>query len=190
MFDNDTSDAELLQAFVQGEMRAFDALMMRYRATLFGWLVSMTSNRSDAEDLFQELWIRVMRHAGRFHNVSFKAWVWKIARNLVIDFRRKSRPTISLDAVVDQDDTPLVERMATAEGAPYQGMEFSDISRRVMAAVDELPDMQKEVFLMRVQGELTFKEIASTLDIPLNTALGRMHDAVKKLKRQLSEEES
>ncbi len=188
MTDAETSDAELLQAFAKGDSTAMDQLVGRYRQALFSWMLGMTGNRSDAEDLFQDVWIRVIRHAGRFNDVSFKAWLWKIARNLLIDFRRKRKPDISLDAVDDEDDHPLVEQLTAKGTGPAKAVELDDMTKRVMRAVTTLPEVQRDVFLMRVQGDLSFSEIAETLNIPLNTALGRMHDAMTKLKRLLAEE--
>jgi RNA polymerase sigma-70 factor (ECF subfamily) len=184
----ETSDADLLHAFAEGEASALDQLVGRYRQPLFSWLLGMTVNRADAEDLFQEVWIRVIRHAGRFNDVSFRAWLWKIARNLLIDFRRKRKPDISLDAVDDEDDDPLVNQLAAGGIGPAKRVELDDMTARVMRAVATLPEVQREVFLMRVQADLSFSEIAATLDIPLNTALGRMHDAMSKLKKALAEE--
>lgn len=178
-------DAGLLAAFAAGDAAAMDRLVARYRQPLFSWLLGMTAGRADAEDLFQEVWIRIIRNAGRFHDISFRAWMWKIARNMVIDFRRRKRPSVSLDAAPDDASPPLVERLAAPGPAPGRNAELSDSVRRVMAEVARLPGIQREVFLMRTQGDLSFKEIARALDIPLNTALGRMHDAVGKLKRAL-----
>ena len=188
MPDTETSDADLLLSFAQGDSTAMDQLVARYRQTLFSWLLGMTCNRADAEDLFQEVWFRVIRHAERFNNVSFRAWLWKIARNLLIDFRRKRKPDISLDAVEDEDDIPLVEQLTAHDAGPAKAVEMDDLTKRVMRAVTTLPEVQRDVFLMRVEGDLSFSEIAETLEIPLNTALGRMHDAMTKLKRLLAEE--
>ena len=188
MTDTETSDAELLRAFAEGDSTAMDQLVARYRSALFSWLLGMTGNRSDAEDLFQDIWIRVIRHAARFNDVSFKAWLWKIARNLLIDFRRKRKPDISLDAVDDEDDHSLLDQLTAKGAGPAAAVELDDMSKRVMGAVSALPEVQRDVFLMRVQGDLSFSEIAETLNIPLNTALGRMHDAMTKLKKLLAEE--
>lgn len=188
MPDDSMSDAALLAAFVRGNASALDDLVERYRLALFSWLTGMTGNRADAEDLFQDIWFRVIRHAARFNDVSFKAWLWKIARNIVIDFRRKRKPDVSLDATEDEDAQPLVTQLVAAGAGPAEAVERDDLTNRVMRAVESLPPVQREVFLMRVQGNLSFGEIAGTLDIPLNTALGRMHDAMTKLKKQLAEE--
>jgi RNA polymerase sigma-70 factor (ECF subfamily) len=188
MSDDATSDASLLLAFTNGDAAAVDLLVARYRPVLFSWFVGMTGNYADAEDLFQELWFRVIRHADRFNDVSFKAWLWKIARNLVIDFRRKKKPDVSLDAVDDEGNQPLMDQLTSSERGPADSAERNDMAKRVLAAVGTLPPIQREVFLMRVQGNCSFSEIAETLNIPLNTALGRMHDAMNKLKKRLSEE--
>jgi RNA polymerase sigma-70 factor (ECF subfamily) len=188
MPETEASDAELLRSFAHGEASAMDQLVARYRKALFSWLLGMTGNRADAEDLFQDIWFRVIRHAARFNDVSFKAWLWKIARNLLIDFRRKRKPDISLDAVDDTDDHPLVDQLMAKGAGPAEKVEWADMTKRVMRAVAALPEVQRDVFLMRVQGDLSFSEIAETLNIPLNTALGRMHDAMTKLKKMLTAE--
>jgi len=182
------SDSELLAAFAKGDAGALDRLVARYRQALFSWLMGMTGNRADAEDLFQDIWFRVIRHAERFNDVSFKAWLWKIARNILIDFRRKRKPDVSLDAVDDDDDQPLRDQLVASGIGPAEAVENGDLTQRVMRAVMDLPDVQREVFLMRTQANLSFSEIAAALGIPLNTALGRMHDAMTKLKKGLEEE--
>ena len=184
----ETGDAGLLRAFAEGDAEALDVLVQRYRTVLFSWFVGMTGNRADAEDLFQDLWIRVMRHASRFSDISFKAWMWRIARNLLIDFRRKRRPDRSLDAVETEDDQPLLDQLMSAERGPAERAERADLTRRVMREVGGLPPVQREVFLLRVRSDMPFNEIADLLGIPLSTALGRMHDAMTKLKKALAEE--
>jgi RNA polymerase sigma-70 factor (ECF subfamily) len=186
--EDSRSDAELLAAYVQGDVADLDLLVARYRQSLFTWFLGMTGSRSDAEDLFQDVWVRVIRNAARFEDISFRAWMWQIARNLLIDFRRKRKPNISLDAVDDDEDQPLLEKLVAKEASPGEEAERMDMARKAMQAVDRLPAVQREVFLMRVQGGLPFNEIAKILDVPVNTALGRMHDATTKLKQMLMKE--
>lgn len=184
--DETRSDAELLKAYTKGDTHAFDLLVARYQQALFSWFLGMTSNRTDAEDLFQEVWVRILRHADGFSDVSFRAWMWQIARNLLIDFRRKKKPDFSLDATDDEDDQPMIDQLVSPSAGPAEGLEWSDAAKLALQAVHQLPAVQREVFLMRVEGDLSFNEIAETLGIPLNTALGRMHDATSKLKKILS----
>lgn len=184
--DESRSDAELLKAYTKGDTQAFDLLVARYQQALFSWFLGMTGNRTDAEDLFQEVWVRILRHADGFNDVSFRAWMWQIARNLLIDFRRKKKPDFSLDATDDTDDQPMIDQLVSPSVGPAEGLEWSDAAKLALQAVHQLPTVQREVFLMRVEGNLSFNEIAETLGIPLNTALGRMHDATSKLKKILS----
>lgn len=186
--EDSRSDAELLAAYVQGHVASLDQLVARYRQPLFTWFMGMTGSRSDAEDLFQDVWVRVIRNADRFEDVSFRAWMWQIARNLLIDFRRKRKPDISLDAVDDEEDQPLLETLVAKEASPRDDVERTDMARKAMQAVGKLPAVQREVFLMRIQGDLPFSEIAKILKVPVNTALGRMHDATTRLKQMLMKE--
>ena len=116
------------------------------------------------------------------------AWMWQIARNLLIDFRRKRKPNISLDAAEEEEDQPLLETLIAPDASPREVAERTDLARRAMQAVGKLPAVQREVFLMRIQGDLPFNEIAQVLQIPLNTALGRMHDATTRLKQLMMKE--
>jgi len=182
-----TSDAALLAEYVQGRVQSLDELVERYRKPLFSWFVGMTGSHSDAEDLFQDLWIRVIKNADRFKDVSFRAWMWQIARNLLIDFRRKKKCDFSLDEVSDEEDHPLLETLVAKGPTPQQDVERTDLARKAMQAVGQLPAVQREVFLMRVEGDIPFQEIAKILKVPLNTALGRMHDATTRLKQMMKE---
>ena len=186
--DDSTSDADLLAAYVKGQVDCLDVLVGRYRQALFSWFLGMTGSRSDAEDLFQDVWIRIIKNADRFKDVSFRAWMWQIARNLLIDFRRKRKPDISLDDVEDAEDHPLLDSLVAPDASPREALERTDLARRAMLAVGKLPAVQREVFLMRTQGDLPFNEIAKVLKIPLNTALGRMHDATTRLKQLMTKE--
>jgi len=82
----------------------------------------------------------------------------------------------------------LIEQLVAPDGTPAQLVEHAEMMKHVMSAVAELPELQRDVFLMRVQGEFSFNEIAKTLNIPLNTALGRMHDAMIKLRKRFAED--
>ena len=141
------------------------------------FLARFTGSRDDADDLLQEVVLRVLeglpryRHAGRF-----RAWVFAIAANAARDrVRRRSGEARVLDRQAAPGDAPSADAAAVAR----------EEVTRVEAAIARLPDVQREVFLLRVHTGLTFREIAGLLGCPLNTVLGRMHDAVERLRNAI-----
>lgn len=187
MDTEEKSDAQLIAGFCKGDVRAFDVLVARYRRPLFAWICKQVTNREDADDIFQETWIRVARNAEKFSDVSFRAWLWRIARNLVIDHFRRRKEQISLDAE-SEEGSSLLDTLQASDPKPYELMSAGDAEKIVLRVIESLPPVQKEVFTMRMQGGLSFNEIAAALQVPLNTALGRMHDAVQKIRKALAKE--
>jgi len=185
------SDDELMRAFIDGDTAAMEALFNRHRRELFGWLVLHAENRSEAEDIYQETWLRVLENASTYTpDGNFRAWLWRIARNLATDRARKKKPALILDAPSREDDeAPMLDSIPdeTAVHA-LAGMEADERRARVRTAVGRLSAALRDVVLLRVNGELEFREIARTLDLPLGTVLARMHNAVAKLKKMLVKE--
>jgi RNA polymerase sigma-70 factor (ECF subfamily) len=173
------TDEALMKAYCQGETKAFEELLSRYRTPLFTTLCRLVGNRALAEDLFQETFLRVIRHAGRFDlRQKFSAWLFQIARNLSVDALRQRgvRAEQELDDG-HEDPGPNPERaVASAE----QGL-------AIARSLELLPLEQREVFVLREFSGLSFKEIAELTRSPLNTVLGRMHLAVKKLRAALAD---
>ncbi|MDD5708195.1 MAG: sigma-70 family RNA polymerase sigma factor, partial [Kiritimatiellae bacterium] len=139
---------------------------------------------ADADDAFQDTWLRAIRHTGRFRGGCFRAGLTTTARHWLIDRARRRHPLLSLDAG-DADAPAWRERLADGAPPPADRLAAEELRRRVETLVAALPAEQREVFAMRTQQELSFAEIAEMLKIPLNTALGRMHYAVTKLRREL-----
>ncbi len=188
MFQDEDSrtDTELLRAFQRGEAAALERLVARYRGALHGYLRSMTGSQADADDLFQETWMRVIRNPGSFRDGAFNAWLWRITRNLLIDRLRRLKPTVSLDDAT-AEGTALVDLAPSLEAGPPADLDAAEVGRRVAEAVARLPPDQRDVFLMRTQGGLSFAAIAALRKVPLNTALGRMHYALQRLRRELGD---
>ena len=181
MSDAETDDDTLVRAFRKGDARAMEILVSRHGAVLLAY---MRARSTEADDIVQETWYRAIQRIGRFRSGNFRAWLMTIARNCMIDRLRRGRLTISLDAD-DGDGQGLAGRLTgDMPDAPEQ-MESRETHERIMERVMALPPDQREVFLLRTRQELSFAEIARLLDIPLNTALGRMHYAVTKLRREL-----
>ncbi len=178
-------DPQLIRACLAGDMEAAEALVERYRQPLYGFLMYMLRNRTDADDLFQEVWLHVFRSLERYrHRDRFRSWLFRIAHNLVIDRARRTRPATSLDAP-GPDGFPLLDRLPSRTDPPGLPMEREEIEASIREAVEALPPEQREVFVLRTASELSFREIARLQGTSINTALGRMHYAVLKLRKAL-----
>lgn len=182
---NELSDADVLRAYAQGDVAALDELVRRHGAALLGFLRAMTRDNDKADDLFQETWLRVMRKPGGFSEGSFRAWVWRIARNLIVDGSRRRQPEYSLDVSIGDDDVTMLDILAATGPSPAEMVAGKDLEACIAAYVACMPNDLREVFLLRTQAGLSFAEIAELLHIPLNTALGRMHYAVGRLRQKL-----
>jgi len=183
------SDDELMAAFVVGDAAAMETLFLRYRRGVYSWLLRMTNDASEAEDVYQDVWGRIIRRAGDYRPGNFKAWLWRIVRNAATDRSRKMSPLLVLDAPVDVGDEcgqTVLEQLCDESAADaLRRIEAQERKSMVRNAIDALPPAQKEIVLLRINGELSFKEIAESLTLPMGTVLARMHHAVKGLKESL-----
>ena len=177
-------DKDWLDRYRGGEVAALGEMMEHYRRPLFGFILKMTEGRDEAEDIFQEVWMRAIRHLDSFKDRRFLSWLFRIAHNLIIDRARKRKPDYRLE---DQLDGQRSWEDTTAAGGrdPAQQAGDADVSRLIQAAVERLPLNQKSVFLMRMNTELTFREIAAIQGVSINTALARMQYALDKLRAEL-----
>jgi len=178
------SDEELLRAYQEGDMSAFEVLLSRYRRPLFTFLLRSVRDRGRAEEIYQDVWMRVIERADQFRGDSkFSTWLYRITRNRCIDHQRRMqfRRHASLD-VVGQSGESLGERVATDQTAMR-----STLQQRIGAAVEQLPDDQREVFLLRQVQGMSFQDIAATVEISVNTAKSRMRYALERLREALSD---
>jgi len=173
------TDEALMQAYCQGETKAFDELLSRYRTPLFSTLCRLVGDRTLAEDLFQETFLRVIRNAGRFDpRRNFSGWLYQIARNLGVDALRQ-RGVRQEQALADEAPAPGPD--------PERALASAEQGLAIAKGLQLLSLEQREVFVLREFSGLSFKEIAEITGSPLNTVLGRMHLAVKKLRAGLAE---
>ena len=184
----DQPELEWLAAYRQGQVEALGKLVEHYRRPLFGFILRMTEGREDAEEIFQEVWFRVIKNQHRYKHKSFKSWLFKIAHNLIIDRARKRKPVVDLNVASQNGEDVLETRVEAGGLTSAQEIDAGILGQRIAAAVRQLPDSQREVFLMRSEGDLPFKEIARIQGTSINTALARMHYAVHKLRDLLSGE--
>lgn len=177
------SDRDLLRRYRRGDQDAFAGLVDRYGARLWNYL-RRRAGAPEADDLLQEVFLRVVKESRKLaRRRSIEAWLFTVARNLVLDRGKTVRNWRSLDGMdiagAGPGDGPL------ARSWPEGALEASLLSERVERAIAALPDHEKEVFLLRHHSDLSFREIAALLGVPVNTALSRMHRALSRLRKVL-----
>ena len=172
-------DAELVRRCQKQDDAAFSTLYQRYRLPLFSYLNRLLPNQpSEVDDLFQQTWVKAISNWAKYdERQKFFAWLCRIAHNLVMDMYRAN----------GRAHFEELEDVYLAEGdAPGSSQDWEALSSALEKAIAELPEEQREVVQFRRQG-ISFKEIAERQDAKLNTVLGRMHDAIGKLREALSE---
>lgn len=182
-------DFELMERFRRGDRAALDELVGRHHASLVRYFQVQSRNRETAEDLAQEVWIRVIRHRDDYRpTAKFTTYIFSIARNLWIDRYRSNRaapPTVSADRAVGgegEDGPSLASFLPSRETEPSERVSVMEEAARIREAVERLPAGLREVFeLGEVQG-LKYADVSEILDIPVGTVKSRMHAAVQKIR--------
>jgi RNA polymerase sigma-70 factor (ECF subfamily) len=178
------SDEKLVERMRAGSGPAGEELVRRYYQPLVRYLQRLCGNDQLAEELHQQTWLSVLEHLPRFDPTSgsggFKAWLFRIATNKANDhWRSHGREKAAKEGL----------KLVTEEEAPEAGLRLnnSEQEQKLQWAIQQLPEPQKQVLLLRYYGNLKFIEIAEMLGCPLNTALGRMHKAMLKLKEMMDD---
>lgn len=180
----------LLQAYRRGEIRALGDLVELYRKPLYAFIVRMTGSQHEADDIFQDVWFRAIRHMNTYRQKSFASWLFRIAHNVIVDRARHRKVEGVVEPVTD-GDTPQenwIEHFADPGPGPDQIAIGRETATRIAAAVAALPPEQREVFLLRMEADVPFKEIAAIQNVSINTALARMQYALEKVRAALSRE--
>lgn len=165
-----------------------DELIVRYQHRLLRYLLYLTSNREMAEDLFQEVWMRVMVRGAQFNGQArFDTWLFTIARNLTIDQKRK-RTMASLDELFEgntEDDRPMAFEVADGEPTPFDRFSNLEDRERIAAALLELDTLHRKVLVLRFHEELSLEEIAKVTRAPLSTVKSRLYRGLAAIRPKL-----
>jgi len=166
--------ADLIRGLQAGEAAAYERLVREYGDRIYRFVRRMVGDRS-AEDLTQEAFVRIHRSVASYEpGGSFDSWLFTIANNLCIDHLRRRRE----ERALSEEHEPAAARAAD----PVDARELRDA---LTHAIAQLPPEQKQVFLLREEAGIPFREIARMTGCPLNTALGRMHYAMEHLRNSL-----
>jgi RNA polymerase sigma-70 factor (ECF subfamily) len=176
------SDEALIRRYYRGEVAAFELLYSRYRAPLYRYLLRSLRNGAEAEELYHELWSRVITASQRFDDDTpgaLRAYLYRIARNLLID--RGRRATLQL---VVADDPPEV---AGDDPLPEERLHYEECGERLLLAIDDLSNEQREAFLLKEESGMSMEAIATLIGVGRETIKSRLRYAMKRL-RQLLED--
>ncbi|MBQ1987004.1 MAG: sigma-70 family RNA polymerase sigma factor [Muribaculaceae bacterium] len=178
------SDEKLVVLYTKGVNQAFDVLVERYKERVYTYIYHTVKCEELADDIFQETFVKaiITINQGRYtENGKFLPWIFRIAHNLIIDYYRqeKSENTQSCDA----EEVDILNRKDLSECTIEDQMVTEQIHQDIKNLVNALPDSQKEVLLMRYYKNMSFKEIAETTNVSINTALGRMRYAILNMRR-------
>ncbi|MFA7227435.1 MAG: sigma-70 family RNA polymerase sigma factor [Melioribacteraceae bacterium] len=171
-----TQEQNLIERCRNGDSSAFGLLIQPYRRQLFSYLFRLSGDRIQCEDLFQETLIKTWRGIKKYsERQKFSSWLFTIAHNTAIDNLRSRRK----DEFISPADTEELK----SGSDPHSDLVNSETKKMIETAMGKLSEKQKEVLLLRLYGDLSFKEISGLTGEPINTVLSHMHYAVKKLKK-------
>ena len=182
------SDQDLVKRFIQGDQASIEVLINRHKNKVFTYIILIVKNQSLAEDIFQDTFIKVIKSLkeGKYKdNGKFVSWVIRIAHNLTIDHFRKEK---QINTYSNEDyEADIFNSKKLSESTVEDIMVETQIIKEVRLLIDELPEDQKQVILLRHYGGLSFKEIADQTDVSINTALGRMRYALINLRKLIEQ---
>jgi len=182
------ADEELVALYAKGNNPAFDVLLNRHKSSVHSYIYFNVRDRDLTEDIFQDTFMKaiVTIKQGRYtENGKFKAWIMRIAHNLIIDNFRQERNenTVSNDEV----EADLLNDIRLCDGTVEDDMVQNQVFADVRKLVRHLPESQREVLELRYYKDLSFKEIAEITGVSINTALGRMRYAILNMRRMAEE---
>ena len=187
MYKNLTPDSTLVTSYIQGCESSLEILIKKHKQRLYSFIYSKVQDREITEDVFQDTFIKVIRtlKLGNYNEQGkFLPWVMRISHNLIIDHFRKSNRMRSFKNTADFDIFSVIsDGSLNAEKQIIKDQVLSDVKD----LIEELPSEQKEVLVMRIYKDMSFKEISENTGVSINTALGRMRYALINLRKIIEE---
>jgi RNA polymerase sigma-70 factor (ECF subfamily) len=183
---SEASDEELMLRYGDGDAGAFEALYRRHRGPMYRFLLRQAGDAAAAEELLQDVWMRVVNSRGRYEaRAKFTSWVYAIAHNRLMDFYRANGRASFLS---HEESESVLEDLPGGEIPAEVKLDRKRATERLLAALAELPDVQREAFLLQQEGELSLEEIAAVTGVSRETAKSRLRYAVAKLRASLGKE--
>jgi len=177
------SDALLVNAYVNGDESALGELIARHKDRIYRFIYSKVYDRDVTEDIFQDTFVKVINtlKKGNYNEEGkFLPWVMRIAHNLVIDYFRRNKRMPKFES---NDDFNIFSVLSDGDLNAERSMIKDQVQKDVQRLIEELPEDQKEVLIMRIYKDMSFKEISEQTGVSINTALGRMRYALINLRK-------
>lgn len=180
-------DRELITAYLDGNDKAFEVLLMRHKDKMFRFIYLKLRDKMLAEDVFQETFVKIINtlKIGTYNEEGkFLPWAMRIAHNLVIDhFRKSSKVRLISESSSMKDDYNIFSTLSQEDKNIQEVMSYEELEKQMVGLVDHLPATQRDILKMRIYNDMSFKDIAEAEDISINTALGRMRYALINMRK-------
>ena len=181
------SDADLIAEYINGSERSLEKLINRHQLQIFNFINSKVNDRNMSEDIFQDTFIKViktLKNGSYNEEGKFLPWVMRIAHNLVIDYFRK---TNRIPIIENKEEFDIFQFLSDTTPNAESALVEEQVLKDIQSLIDELPEDQKEVLIMRLYRDMSFKEIAENTNVSINTALGRMRYAIINLRKLIND---
>lgn len=181
------TDAELINAFKKGNQKALEILINRYKDKIYTAIFMLVKDEFTADDIFQDAFLKMIKtiRGGKYaEQGKFLPWAMRVAHNLCMDHFRKVKHNVS---VVLPDGTDITDILPTSAHGASDAMERREAHESVRKLVEQLPEEQREVVVLRIYADLSFKDISQLTSVSINTALGRMRYGLINLRKMIEE---
>ena len=184
----DKSGQELIADYLNGDSQSLEVLIRRHLGPIYSFVYRYVGNRQDAEDITQEVFIKVWRNLKKFdQQKSFKTWIFSIAKNTAIDFLKKKKMIPFSEFDNEGGENTIIETLADPSSLPQELLEKAGMAQTLNAAMEKLSSQYRMVLFLRYNDHFNFREIAESLGEPLNTIKSRHRRALVMLKEQLQQ---
>lgn len=182
-------DRDLITEYISGNEKAFEVLLTRHKDKIYRFIYMKLRNQELANDVFQETFVKIIKtlKVGSYNEEGkFLPWAMRIAHNLVIDhFRKASKVRMISESSSNYDDFNIFSTLSQTDKNMEQSMSHEELEKQMVELIDYLPETQRAILKMRIFQDMSFKDIAESEDISINTALGRMRYALINLRKMI-----
>lgn len=185
------ADESLMLRYAGGDINAFDALYVRHEMGVWRFVLRSVRNQAVADDLLQDVWFAVARQAPNYDPTArFKTWLYTLARNRLVDYLRTAKHHVSLEADDGQESggPGMGQTLAANSGfGPLRRLESKEQAQALLDAIEQLPRVQREAFLLQAEGAMAVEDIAMATGVNFETAKSRLRYARSRLRELLQE---